>query len=183
MKRVIGRHRAFLKAFARCASITKAAKAAGVDRGQHYEWLKDREGYADAFAEAMSQAAQVMEDEAVRRAYEGIFEPNVFQGQFVYPEKIVVNPKTGETVVVRGKKPLGIKKYSDSLLQFLLKGLRPERYRDRVSAEVTGKDGGPISLEQKRLTALTDDELNQLIAVAQKLTADPPHGSGSPPQT
>jgi hypothetical protein len=64
---------------------------------------------------------------------------------------------------------------------FLLKGLKPERYRDRVSAEVTGKDGGPISLEQKRLTVLTDDELSALIAVAKKLDATPPDGSGSPP--
>ncbi len=43
---------------------------------------------------------------------------------------------------IYGKKPLGLIKYSDSLLMFLLRGLRPERYRERT--EVTGKDGGPI---------------------------------------
>ena len=163
-RRIIGRHKAFLKAFATCGSITKAAKAAGVDRGQHYEWLKEREGYAADFAEAANQAAQVLEDEAVRRAYEGVFEPNVWQGSFVYPEK------TGKDGTVHvGKKPLGVVKYSDTLLQFLLKGLRPERYRDRVSAEVTGKDGGPIPLEDKRLATLTDDELTSLITLAKKL--------------
>jgi hypothetical protein len=197
-KRIIGRHKAFLKAFATCGSITRAARAAGVDRGQHYEWLKEREGYADAFADAVSEAAAGLEDLAVERATKGVYEPNIWQGEFVYPESTTSKPRldpfTGtqardpqtneglfDEETKRAKKPLGVWKKSDALLMFLLKGLKPERYRDRVSAEVTGKDGGPISLEQKRLTVLTDDELAQLIAVAKKLASDPPDGSGSPP--
>lgn len=172
-KRVIGKHKAFLKAFACTGSITLAAKAAKVDRGQHYEWLRTRSGYPAEFEESTMQAAQLLEDEAVRRAHQGVFEPNVYQGEFVYPElpirNRVLDPETGKqkrypltmedgdgnTVphpeagklvfvvrYVRGKHPLGLLKYSDSLLMFLLRGLRPDRYRERT--EVTGKDGGPI---------------------------------------
>lgn len=36
---------------------------------------------------------------------------------------------------------------SDVLLIFLLKGLRPEKYRDRHQHEVTGPNGGPIQHE------------------------------------
>lgn len=36
---------------------------------------------------------------------------------------------------------------SDVLLIFLLKGFRPEKYRERYQHEVTGKDGGPIQHE------------------------------------
>lgn len=36
---------------------------------------------------------------------------------------------------------------SDTLLIFLLKGMRPEKYRERYQHEVTGKDGGPIQHE------------------------------------
>jgi len=183
-KRVIGKHKAFLKAFAACGSITKAAKAAKMDRGDHYEWMKKDPAYAEAFAAAVEQAASMLEDEAVRRAHEGIFEPNVYQGQFTYPLKgFEINPETGKPDIskpIYGKKPLGVIKYSDSLLQFLLKGLKPERYRDRVSAEVTGKDGGPISLEAQRLQTLTDDELTQLLATAQKLALAGNDGSGAP---
>lgn len=179
MKRIIGRHKAFLSAFSKCGSITQAAKAAGVDRHQHYAWLQERAGYREAFQDACNEVADNLESEAIRRAHTGVFEPTVHQGQFVYPQKTKVDPKTGEEIVIRARKPFGIVKYSDSLLQFLLKGLRPERYRDRVSAEVTGKDGGPISLEQKQLTKLTDDELAQLISVAEKLTLPGGNPSGT----
>jgi hypothetical protein len=83
--------------------------------------------------------------------------------------------------LVYGKKPLGLREYSDTLLMFLLKGLLPERYRDRVKAEISGPAGGPIPIEQHGLTKLTDDELAQLIALAGKLTAPPPDGSGAAP--
>jgi hypothetical protein len=123
-KRIIGRHTAFLKAFARCGSITRAARAAGVDRGQHYEWLKERAGYADAFAAAVSEAAAGLEDLAVERATKGVYEPNIWQGEFVYPESTTrkqrIDPFTGtqardpqtneglfDDETKHGKKPLG----------------------------------------------------------------------------
>ena len=179
MKRVIGRHKAFLAAFRKCASITAAAKAAKVERSQHYIWLRERPGYREAFVEACEEAAQVLEDEAVRRAYKGVFEPNVFQGEFVYPRTRRRNKETGKWETVTSRKPLGVLKYSDSLLMFLMRGLMPQKYRDRVSAEVTGTNGGPIPLEQKRLAVLTDDELSLLISVAKKLSSAAPDGSGS----
>ena len=74
----------------------------------------------------------------MRRAHEGVFEPNTFQGEFVYPTREKVDPETGEVTIVRGRKPLGVMKHSDALMIFLLKGLRPERYRERASVDVSG---------------------------------------------
>jgi hypothetical protein len=170
-KTVIGKHTAFLKAFRKCGSITLAAQAAKVDRTQHYVWLEKREGYREEFNAACREVAQGLEDEAIERATKGVFEPNQYQGEFVYPKKKRVNPETGEEEIVQGKTPLGVWKKSDSLLMFLLKGLNPQRYRDRVSAEVSGPDGKPIPLEDSRLRQLSDEELAQLIAVTKKLTA------------
>jgi hypothetical protein len=48
-----------------------------------------------------------LEDEAVRRAYEGWLKPVFYQGR-----------QCG-----------AVRRYSDKLLMFLLKGWRPERYR------------------------------------------------------
>jgi len=152
-RRVIGRHKAFLKAFAETASLTAAAKAAKVNRFQHYEWLKTLDGYADDFTVATRQAADLLEAEAVRRAHDGVFIPNIYKGQFVYPvktKKVAIidritglparDPETGEKlfkeVEIVARKPLGVLKYSDGLLEFLLKGLRPERYR--TTTELTG---------------------------------------------
>jgi hypothetical protein len=92
---------------------------AGIDRGTHYDWLrKDRE-YRAQFEAATDQAAQALEDEAVRRAYEGVERP-VYQ---------------------MGKQVGVIREYSDTLLIFLLKGLRPAKYRERYDVVVDAGDG------------------------------------------
>lgn len=148
------RQRAFLAAYCATASITKAAAAAKIDRGQHYEWLRGGTTYPEMFEDAQEVAAQTLEDEAVRRAHEGIDEPLVYQGEFTYPERVVLDENgdpsiselTGKPRTERDPdaRPLAIRKYSDTLLQFLLKGFRSEKYRDRGAVELTGKDGGAI---------------------------------------
>lgn len=138
---------AFLAAYKLTASITKASAAAKIDRALHYQWLKTSEGYRQAFALAKTEAAQVLEDEAVRRATEGVKEPIFYQGR-----------------------PVGvIQRYSDGLMQFLLRGFLPDKYSQRVSAELSGPGGGPIPVTNPGLATLTDDELVGLIAVTQKL--------------
>jgi hypothetical protein len=100
----------FLAAFRKCGNITAAAEKAGLaDRRQHYRWLKSDARYAAAFAEAEEEAVDALELEARRRAQIGWDEP-----------------------VYHGGKPVGsIRRYSDSLLMFLLKAARPEKYRER----------------------------------------------------
>jgi hypothetical protein len=60
----------FLKAYAITCQINKAAEMAGIDRGTHYDWLKDPE-YKAQFEAARVQAADMLEEEAVRRAFDG----------------------------------------------------------------------------------------------------------------
>ncbi len=118
------RKRAFLAAYSQCGSLTHAARAAKINRCTHYRWLKDQE-YSAAFGEAREEAADALEMEARRRAVEGIEEPVFYKGE------------------VCGT----IRKYSDTLLIFLLKGVRPEKYRERT--EHTGPDGGPFEFTIK----------------------------------
>ncbi len=112
--------RAFIAAYRQTGSITKAAAAAKVDRTNHNRWLKHMPGYKEAFARAQDDAAQTLEDEAVRRATEGTLEPVFYQGL-----------KVG-----------AVRRYSDGLMQFLLRGFRPQKYS--AKAEITGANGGPI---------------------------------------
>lgn len=111
---------AFLSAYAETGNIKQAAEAAQVGRRSHYRWLAADKRYAEAFAEATEQAGDALEQEARRRAVDGVDEPVFYQG--------------AQCGLVR--------KYSDTLLIFLLKGVRPEKFKDRH--EHTGKDGGPI---------------------------------------
>ena len=99
----------FLEAFMRDATVFHAARAASIDRGTHYAWLKNDPEYARAFSDAEEEAVQNLEAEARRRAVEGVDKPVFYRGQAI------------------GK----IRDYSDLLLIFLLKAKRPELYRDR----------------------------------------------------
>lgn len=107
-------------------NVTDSARAAGVSRSTVYEWRAEDDSFASAWDAALDEAADAMEREAWRRAIEGVDEP-VFGA-------IGNNQGSGEIGTVR--------KYSDTLLIFLMKGARPEKYRDRH--EVTGKDGAPL---------------------------------------
>lgn len=104
---------AFLAAFAECGNLSEAARIADITRRMHYHWMRDDEEYAHAYAEALEEAADRLESEARRRAVDGVDEP---VGWF------------------RGEAGGVIRRYSDTLLIFLLKGVRPHKYRDNTRA-------------------------------------------------
>jgi hypothetical protein len=109
--------RAFLRAFALTAgNATRAARVAGVDVSTPRHWRKTDPAFAELFEVAKEVAADVMEAEAARRATEGVLTP---AGWY------------------KGKPGGYVREMSDTLLIFLLKGARAEKYRERV--EVTGK--------------------------------------------
>jgi hypothetical protein len=172
------RKSAFLAAYAVCASIAQAAKAAGVARRAHYDWQRQDPDYPARFEQAYQESNHALEDSAVERAMIGVYEPNVFQGKFVYPEREVVIPaKDGypERVELRpipGARPLGVYKRSEMLHALLLRGRMRERYGNFGTVEVSGLGGGAIPLADANLARLTDDEFATLKRIAQKL-ADP----------
>ncbi len=110
-----------------------ACEVAKVGRSSHYRWLEKDPEYREAFELAKEGAADILEAEAYRRAVEGVEKPvGWYKG------------KPGGTVRL----------YSDVLLMFLLKALRPEKYRERV--EVRG------SLASIDLNRLTDEQLARI---------------------
>lgn len=113
----------------------------------------------------------------MRRATRGVYEPNVFQGRFVYPQQeyvaVEAHGKDPAVTAYRdkpGAKPFGIYRKSDALLMFLLRGFLPEKYKRFTQIELGGPGGGPIPLSTEALQQLTDDELTNLRAIAEKLT-------------
>lgn len=178
------RQRAVLAAFRTTASVTRACKAAEVSRRQHYVWLAEDAEYRQAFEEAKPEAAQMLEDEAVRRAYRGYDEPITFQGSFTYPQKRdqegrLLRDEQGAPILE--SKPLCIRKHSDSLLMFLLRAWRPDKYRENFKGELSGPGGGPITITEQRLRTLSDDDLATLIRLSRVLTGIEGSGSGAPP--
>jgi hypothetical protein len=84
---------------------------------------------------ALEDAADELEDEAVRRGRDGYLEPIIYQGKvmgdWVGPDGRPCDPQTeGATFI-----PLCVRRYSDQLLVNLL---RWRRYGDRVRHEPSG---------------------------------------------
>lgn len=113
---------AFLEALKETCNITKACELSGLARTSAYEWKTDDPEFAADWQKALDIAADLLEEEAVRRAKEGTLKP-VFQG---------------------GNLVGHIQEYSDTLMIFLLKGAKPKKYMDRLVQEVSGPAGGPI---------------------------------------
>jgi hypothetical protein len=113
----------WLAAFAEHGTVCKACEVAKVARSTAYEGRTD-EQFAEMWDEIEAATTDAMEREAYRRAVEGVERP-VWQG---------------------GKLMGTVAEYSDTLLIFMLKGRKPEVYRDNVRVEHSGPSGGPIEL-------------------------------------
>lgn len=118
----------FLEAVRQGASITKAADLAGVGRRTAYEWREEDADFAQAWDDALEAWTDELEDEATRRAHEGVATPHFFKGQ------------------VCGH----AQRFSDSLMIFMLRARRPEKYRDQV------EHSGSIDVGLAKLLAAID---------------------------
>jgi hypothetical protein len=100
----------FLKELATTGSVSKAAALAATSRTRIYELRKVDPAFAAAWEEAEEIAADRLEDEARRRAIDGVSEPLVSAGRLVRDDD-------GQPIMVR--------RYSDNLLLALIRSRRP----------------------------------------------------------
>jgi hypothetical protein len=129
-----------LQAYADTGIIRRAADVANITRNSHYDWLRTDEHYAAAFREAEEQATDTLEEEARRRAVEGVVEPvGFYRGEH------------GGTFV---------RKYSDTLLRFLLEGRRRRIFGARTA--LTGPDGeGPAIVVTRIERVIVDPVIDE----------------------
>ena len=111
------RQEGFLKALSDTGSVTAAVAMAGTSRSRVYELRKADPAFAADWDEAEEIAADRLEDEARRRAVEGVPEPLVSAGK-------IVRDDDGQ--------PIAIRRYSDALLLALLRAHRPPRHERSV---------------------------------------------------
>ena len=87
-----------------------AARTVGISRDTAYQWKYNDPEFARKWDLAMANAAEELEKECRRRAYEGYLEPVFYQG----------------------KKVGTVRRFSDTLLIFQTKALLPDKYRDQI---------------------------------------------------
>lgn len=117
------RRQRFLDRLAETGNVSTAAALIGCSRSGVYEQRNNDPEFSAAWDVALEVAADALEAEARRRALDGVEEP----------------------VFHRGETCGYVRKYSDTLLIFLLKGVRPEKFRERSSVEHSG--GIKVGLE------------------------------------
>lgn len=125
---------AFLHALATTGHVTKSCQLVGLNRLTAYARRRGDSEFRDLWEEAHAIGLACLEDEAKRRAYEGVEKGIYYKGDLVATETV----------------------YSDQLLMFLLQGTNPKYKRKQ---EITGADGGPLGM----LAKLDDDGLTELI--------------------
>lgn len=134
----------FLEALASTGNVTIAAKAAGWrNSGPVRRMREEDEAFADAWALAVSEAADGLEEAALKRAVEGTVEYQVHQGQVIYHQYPPGHPRAGEVMIDEDGHPIPLvkRRYSDKLLALMLKAKRPEEYGDKVKMEHEHKGG------------------------------------------
>ena len=112
----------FLEALAEGVPVGKALPA-GYGRQSVYTWRKDDPDFRQAWEDAIATHTESMETEADRRGIDGTLKPIYYRGEVC-----------GE-----------VREYSDTLLIFRLKAEAPDKYRENIRQEVTGKDGVPLA--------------------------------------
>ncbi len=131
---------AFCAALAETGIVAKACKAVGVSRQTAYEWRSEIPAFSEAWDKALNVGITALEDEAHRRAFEGVDEGVYHQGVLMDTQK----------------------KYSDTLAIFLLKAHKPEKYRENSRVELTGADGGPVQTQVVIATGVPTDDFGDL---------------------
>jgi len=113
---------AYLAAYSIIGSVTYSAKCADISTRTIYNWKEDPT-FMEYYERAHTAYTEYLEMEAQRRAVMGVPEAVYYKGE-----------KVGEK-----------RNYSDSLLKFLLKGNKPDKYQDS-KIEIKGGDNGNIQV-------------------------------------
>lgn len=112
----------FIEALRALGNVRVAAHKAGISRGHAYLQKQKDPNFAEAWDDAVDDATDMLELEARRRAMEG-----TERTEYLRTGTDDKGNPTLEKVTYR--------QYSDKMLMFLLRGLRPEKYRENFDLE------------------------------------------------
>lgn len=141
---------AFCAALAETCNVGKACAAVGISRQTAYEWRENDPDFEARWDQAKRIGVTALEDEAHRRAFDGVPEPVVHKGEFSIEWEAardemgdVIRDEEGRPKMVPALDADGkprvktVQRYSDTLAIFLLKAHDP-KYRDSSKLELSG---------------------------------------------
>ena len=117
-------------------NVSKACQSIYISRSAVYEHREKNPDFKKLWDDVQDGIADEMEAEVFRRAVKGTLKPVFYMGE-----------KVG-----------AIREYSDALLQFGLKGKRPDIYRERIDMNQTVTGNLDVDLEAEVDHIFHDDE-------------------------
>lgn len=126
--------------------VERACRELKISRAAVTHWRDTDESFAVLMDTVKSLVIERLETEADRRAYEGVEEAVYYKGEVVGSKRM----------------------YSDNLLMFRLKGLKPEVYRDgpRAGDAVKLSDKELDDALQRRMSALNKSSKEEIVSEA-----------------
>lgn len=112
----------FLTKLRKSPNVSAAARAAGYSRQWAYQIRASDPDFAAEWDDAIDESMDVAEGEIYRRAVRGVV----------------------KRVFYKGEEIDRVREYSDTLLMFMAKAYRPDKYKETVRNEMTGKNGDPL---------------------------------------
>jgi hypothetical protein len=110
---------AFLAAYRVSGNISTACIAAGIHRSTYYDWTEKDDAFTPAAQQALAEAGDLLEQHARDWATIGV--PTVKE---IYENGVLTRREVSRDL-------------SPTLLIFLLKGAKPEKYRERLDVTQT----------------------------------------------
>ena len=145
----------FLACFAGCCNLLRAARAAKVARSLHYRWLREDPTYPARFREAQQLGVRMLEDHAVKLAFEGTKRLVTYKG------RPVKDPETGGWLYETT--------FDGQMVQFLLKNYDRKRFGDKIDTTFGPNWSGNIDdLPEELLKQIAESLEAQIAAAAQK---------------
>jgi hypothetical protein len=144
----------FIENLANTCNIGNACAAAGVSRGQAFGEAKVNPTFKQEWDTAAQIGVTALEDEAKRRAFQGVQKPLVHQGRFSRRFETRLDPLTGQVernldtgepiyypvYEANGQHAVEtMTEYSDGLVALLLKAHDKEKYTDRTDVNIKGE--------------------------------------------
>ena len=123
---------AFLRVLARRGNVSDACRQANIERQTAYDRREAYPEFAQLWEEALKQASDSLEEEAWERATLGTDKPIFYKGEQVG----------------------AVTEYSDALLMFLLKGNKPEKFKERADITSGDKPLAPVAIVKMDIDAL-----------------------------
>jgi len=156
--------RVFIAVLARSGDVSMACRVAEINRRHVYDVRSRNPDFADAWAEAIKVSVDLMEQIMMRR---------------IAGEEQVITRRTVKTneqgAVVEETVATETRVEDDNrLLEFALKGRRPEVYRERHDHVVHGADGGPVQVEVYRYPSE-----DRVLELARLMLNEPPAIEGT----